>query len=284
MHLIFLATTLILAGVWRGCWQPHQGPWQQRWQSALLGFSLPPLMVVVAAIAVLWMGHHGTMIGHPVGPWGCYFSRGILLWAVIAVLVAGVKILWQGLRLRQYAPITLPSGDSARLLDTSLPFAAQVGLWQSSLIVSQGWLALSAAEQQAIFHHEQAHAHYRDPLCFWGLGIIRWLSLGLPQTQAIWNELLLLRELRADRWAATHVEPLLVAEVLVKVTQQWMTAPAPAVSSYAAFADGSNLSRLEQRVEALLSPADEPTPQPSPVWLVYWLLVVLPLCTIGLHH
>lgn len=284
MHLSFLVAILLLAALWRRGWQPQQAPWQRRWREALISFCLPPLMVVSAAIAVLWMGHHGTMMGHTVGPWGCYLSRGLLLWAGMSLLVSGGKFLGFTYALRRYPQVSLPDGTSARRLDTPLPFAAQVGLWRSSLVVSRGWLALPTAEQQAIWHHEQAHAHYHDPLWFLGLGILRWLSLGLPRTQALWEELLLLRELRADRWAAEYVDPLLVAEVLVKVTQQWALVPESQTSGYAAFADGQDLSRLEQRVEALLSPVPGSDSSGFLVWLGAWLLAALPLLAVGLHH
>ena len=49
---------------------------------------------------------------------------------------------------------------------------------------------------------------------FWW-GWLRRLTEWLPHSKELWQELLLLRELRADQWAAQQVDPLVLAESLL---------------------------------------------------------------------
>jgi Zn-dependent protease with chaperone function len=154
--------------------------------------------------------------------------------------------------------------------------------------VSRGWLEhLTLAEQQAMVAHEQAHADYLDPLWFLGLGMIRRFSIWLPNTQALWEELLLLREIRADRRAASTSDPLLLAELLVKLSRQ-MTLATQGYSSdiepCVGFNESLSLSRLEQRVNALLEPDSLAEPAvPAPGRLMWLMVVVLPLAATLLH-
>jgi Zn-dependent protease with chaperone function len=168
--------------------------------------------------------------------------------------------------------------------------AAQVGLWRSALLVSQGWLdQLTLAEQQAMLAHEQAHADYHDPFWFFWLGSIRRFSLWLPHTEGLWKELLLLREIRADQQAARTSDPLLLAELLVKLARQITLAThapglAPGLESYTAFPESQSLPRLEQRVRALV----EPSPRgeayiPRPGRLAWLIVTALPLAATWFH-
>ncbi|MBD2233756.1 M56 family metallopeptidase [Phormidium tenue] len=288
MHGSLLLLTGLVAVVWRWQWRSTVGPWTARWQSALVALCLPPLMVMLSAGAVLSMGHHGTMMGWSVSPIGCWVSLGVLGFASGVVAHTLIRTAATQLRLRQYQTVTLPTGGHARCLETDLPVAAQVGLWHSSLLVSRGWLEhLTLAEQQAMVAHEQAHADYRDPLWFLGLGMIRRFSSGLPNTQALWEELLLLREIRADHRAASTSDPLLLAELLVKLSRQ-MTLATQGYSSdmelCVGFHESLSLSRLEQRVNALLEPGlvAEPAVQ-APGRLMWLMVTLLPLTATWLH-
>jgi Zn-dependent protease with chaperone function len=285
MHSSLLALMMLLALGWRWGWRSREDAWSSRWQSAWLAFCLPPLMILSASMAVLLMGHHGTMMGWSVSPLGCWISLGVVGLAISTTLYSLLKVLQIRINLSQYPTVLLPSGEHARLLKTDIPVAAQVGFWRSVLLVSHGWLDhLSAAEQQAILHHEQAHIHYRDPLWFFGLGIVRRLTLWLPQTEVIWQELLLLREIRADRWAAQHTEPLLVAELLVKLTYQITTSSQTQPMHSIGFHSVTGLERVEQRVEALLQESDIPrTERPSLLPLAGLFLTAVPLVAILLH-
>jgi Zn-dependent protease with chaperone function len=275
---------------WRWIWCPlsPDSPWQTRWESALSAFCLPPLMVLLAAVAVIAMGHHGTMMGQSVSPVGCWVSWGGLALAsgvLTYSLGCAVRTGWQ---LRQYPVVALPEGGQARCLPVDLPLAAQVGLWRSALLVSRGWLEqLTTEEQQATLAHEQAHADYRDPFWFLWLGLVRRFSIWLPHTEALWEELLLLRELRADQRATATSDSLLLAELLVKLSRQITLASHLEVylEDGVGFNDGRSLSRLEQRVNALLEPPPLPERSVS-LWLrqvIGLMVATLPLAATWLH-
>ncbi|MGB3310716.1 MAG: M56 family metallopeptidase [Nodosilinea sp.] len=295
MHSSLILFAILLAVVWRWQWRGGQGQaphvsWQVRWESALGHFCLPPLMIVLVAGAVLSMGHHGTMMGWSVSPVGCWVSLGVLFsFCGVLVYSLGRALLthWQ---LRQYPTITLPQGKVARCVPTHVPMAAQVGLWRSSLLVSQGWLdQLTPSEQQAVLAHEYAHADFHDPLWFLGLGLLRRFAFWLPNTTALWEDLLLLRELRADQRAANSSDPLLVAELLVKLARQMTLAKQPpelgaGLDACVGFNESLSLSRLEQRVNALLAPTPEFETQAPGLGRLAWLVAaVLPLATTCLH-
>ncbi|MBE9136799.1 M56 family metallopeptidase [Nodosilinea sp. LEGE 07088] len=295
MHSSLILLTLLLAVAWRQQWSGLQGrsphrAWSARWESALSNFCLPPLMVLLVAGAVLSMGHHGTMLGWSVSPVGCWVSLGMLLFGSSVLAYSLGRAIATHLRLRQYPTIALPQGERARCVPIDLPMAAQVGLWRSSLLVSQGWLdQLTPHEQQAMLAHEQAHADYHDPLWFLGLGMLRRFAFWLPNTNALWEELLLLREIRADQQAASTRDPLLLAELLVKLARQMVLAmPSSAlrtdIEPWVGFGDSLLLSRLEQRVNALITPDPMPKAHPAPWGRLAWLLAVaLPLATTWLH-
>jgi Zn-dependent protease with chaperone function len=144
--------------------------------------------------------------------------------------------------------------------------------------VSQGLCQLLDAEHlQAVLLHEQAHSYYRDT--FWGfwLGWLRRLTAWLPHTEALWQELLFLRELRADHWAAQQSDPLLLAEALLSVVSMPV---APELGT--ALKPEAVNQRLAQRIEALLQPPED-TPIDRWRWVnLAWVL--LPLLVIPFHH
>jgi Zn-dependent protease with chaperone function len=259
----------------------HQ-PISQRWARALLSFLLPPLLLLTTSAAVLGMGTQGEMFGLPVGWFGYWL-------ALLFVSASLLQLLWlTGLgwrsswQMRQYPQCQL-NGLPGRIIDHALPFAAQVGVWRSQLIVSQGLLdCLSAEQLQAVLAHEEAHAHHRDTFWFFGLGWLRQITGWLPHTEALWQELLLLRELRADRWASQRVDSLLLAEALLLVVQSPL---ATSQAFSAAFGADPALDRLEERIDALLSDADDMADDvnyPSYVWLSV-PIALLPLVTMLFH-
>lgn len=295
MHSSLILLTILLAVVWRWQWRGDQGrsphlTWQVRWETALGHFCLPPLMIVLVAGAVISMGHHGTMMGWSVSPVGCWVSLGVLFCFCGVLIYSLGRALVVHWRLRQYTTITLPHGEVARCVPTDVPMAAQVGLWRSSLIVSQGWLdQLTPSEQQAVLAHEQAHADFHDPLWFLGLDLLRRFAFWLPNTTALWEDLLLLREIRADQQAASSSDPLVLAELLVKLARQMTLTMHPpgleaGLDTGVGFNESLSLSRLEQRVSALLEP--DPTFASHRLRLrrLAWLLAAaLPLATTWLH-
>lgn len=286
MHLGLMLITVGIAVAVRWIWHPGAGSWRQRWWWAVLSLCCPLVLLISTALAILSMGHHGTMLGWAVGPLGCRVSLGSLGISLVGLGYGLWQAGWTTWGWRRYPSVPLPQGPSARLVDTVVPLAVQVGFWRSALIVSRGWLEqLSPQEQAVILAHEQGHAHYHDPLWFWLLGIVRRLTVWLPHTQALWQELLLLREIRADRWATQHADPLAIAELLVKLSRQRVLEGSPLPSALVNFSGSDELDRLEQRVEALLHPLPAATEEEGiAVVAMGWSLALLPLVAIAFHQ
>lgn len=136
------------------------------------------------------------------------------------------------------------SGANIRILETTRPVAATVGLMRPTVLLSRGLLdRLSPQAGRAVRAHEAAHRRRRDPL---RLALARWgTSLHLPGTGgALYRELDLVVERAADEAAARRVgDRVKVAEALLAVARlRPATAPGPG------FGEGP----VEVRVQALL--------------------------------
>jgi Zn-dependent protease with chaperone function len=284
MHFFMVLITLGLAWWVRSSdlasthWFATTETWNTRWYSALSRFLFPPLLLFTTGIAILDMGPHGQMVWRWEG-WLSYWLAIAFLTAAILVLQ---KLFWEGWKTlqktRACAQIDL-AGNPARLLETPTLYSAQVGFWQPELVVSRGLLEqVDRAHLEAVLIHEQAHAHYHDTFWFFWLGWLRRLTFWLPQTEMLWQELLALRELRADAWAGQRVDRLLLAEVLLQVVS---TAALPEPLC-AAFANRITPDRLSQRIEALL--VDSEPIQHTNFWSWSWLLLTLvPFAAIPFH-
>lgn len=285
MHLSLILMAIVLAWSSRfllagtATRRLPQEPWVARWQRALGVFLFSPLLLIITALAVLWMGTQGQMWGLPVGWIGYLLAMGFLATTLATLCWSG----WQGWRSLQsinaYPTITVRD-TPACLLDTPALFAAQIGFWRSRLVLSQGLIdTLAPTQLEAVITHELAHVYYSDPFWFFWLGCVRRVTGWLPYSETLWQELLLLRELRADSWAAQRVEPLLLAESLLEVVK----APLRNLEVHgAAFGAIVPPHRLAERIDALLT-GPEPMPSRAEVpWL--WLLVtLLPLMTLAFH-
>ncbi|OKH13480.1 peptidase M56 BlaR1 [Fischerella major NIES-592] len=278
MHLLMILMALAISWGLRHSWSDCQATWKQRWQRTLFFFIFPPLLIIMTAIALLCMGPQGKMGGLQAGWFG--YVLALILLAFFAAL--WIKLAWQGWRsvksVRE-CPIVNLAGRQVRLLDTGALFAGQIGFWQPELVLSQGLLeTLSPAHLETVLAHEQGHYHYRDTFWFFWLGWVRSCTAWLPNTDALWQELLILRELRADAHAASQVDPLLLAESLVLV----ISTP-PVTSEICCAALGSSsVARLEQRIEALLEQS-EPTSESHLLSWHSFLLALLPLITVIFH-
>ncbi len=279
MHLVMILGALGLAWFLRcGEFEP-MGNWTERWQRALLLFLFPQLLLLMTALAVCCMGPQGQMIGLQAGWLGYLLALGFLGLAG----VSGLKLAsegWRSLRqVRTYSEINL-DGKLARVLETDVPFSAQMGFWQSSLVVSQGLLkTLDQAHLDAVLAHEQAHYYYRDTFWFFWLGWLRRMTAWLPNTEALWQELLLLRELRADQWAVNQVDALLLAESLLQVVSSSMIL---SEDFCAAFSCSVPRNRLAERIDAIL--AEPESPVESSFWGWSWVILAsLPLVTVPFH-
>ena len=293
MHLIVSIAILALAWRLRYTWSETGASWSQRWDRTLAIFLLPPLLLFTSAIAIILMGPHGRMVW--VGnDWLSYdLAIGFLGFAALywfKLARSGWLMLQQ---VRTY-PTTELDGNSVRLLNLATPYIAQIGFWEPELVISQTLIdTLETAHLEAVLAHEQAHYHYRDTYCFFWLGWVRQITTWLPQTESMWQELLVLRELRADRWAADRTDPLLVAEALLLVVQNTSTFTE---NFCAAFSQMAPADRLDRRIEALLAilepplddrvggtePQHQQHQQNRSAW-VWLLLALLPLLAVPFH-
>ena len=280
MHSIVLLGIFGLAWYLRYAWaEMANNTWLERWHRTLTLFLLPPLLLCTSAIAIIWMGPHGRMVW--VGnDWLSYdLAVSFLGFATLYWLkLAGSG--WLMLRQVRTCPIVQVSSNKVRILDLPIPYSAQIGFWEPELVIAQGLLdTLPPEHLEAVLAHEQAHYQYRDTWCFFWLGWVRQITKWLPQTEFMWQELLLLRELRADRWASTQTDPLLVAEALLSIVQQTPVFPE---HLSAAFSQMTATNRLDCRIDALFN-ATEPIEHSSILAWAWLLLALLPLFAIPFH-
>lgn len=281
MHLLAILTVVILATIIRYQSTPSPGEWSKRWYRTLFLFCLPGLLLMTTAITVLYMGCHGEMLGVKAGSIGCFISGSLILFASACLL----KLAIQGDRsirqVRNYSTQVIGQ-TPAQILEFDLPYSAQIGFWKSQLVISRGLLTTLDREHiTAVIAHEQAHVEYRDTFWFFWLGWIRSFSFWLPNTELLWQELLLLRELRADRKAAESVDFLLLAESLLAVAKAPLESPSPICC--VSLNDAQIGDRLQERIDSLLNQTES---VPDNRWYKWsWLcLLLMPLLTIPLHY
>jgi Zn-dependent protease with chaperone function len=286
MHLAMLLGMLGLAWSWRYLWSTTAKA--GRWRHTLEAFLLPPLLLLSSAISVVWMGPHGVMVWGQEGLLSYGIAIVFLGWGLatlLYLLCLGWQVMGKVYGYPQACLSQIPTATSwqqtVRMLDISDLFIAQIGFWRPELIVSQGLLdELSTCHLAAVFAHEQAHYYYRDTFWFFWLGWIKFFTAWLPKTKTIWQELLVLRELRADAWAAEQVDSLLLANSLLVIGQQNSTMFAK--NFCAAFSYQLPPSRLIQRIDALLEPTD--SIDHTTCWSWHWLLLaILPLLIVPFH-
>ncbi|PSO47832.1 MAG: Zn-dependent protease with chaperone function [Cyanobacteria bacterium SW_9_44_58] len=280
MHTVMIIMALFSAVIIRWLWSRQSLNYPQRWQQTLFYFLFPPLLLMMTAMAVLGMGCQGKMLGLETG---C-ISYGLTLLFLLGAIATLLRQFYLGARSRrqlpQYQTLTV-AGYTAHLLPLSIPYTAQMGWRQSQLVISEGLLSiLDTAHLEAVIAHEQAHVHYRDTFWFFWLGWLYRTTFWLPKSRHLWEELLLLRELRADWKASQTVDPILLAESLVTVAKFRVHSPEVGCAGLSCTA---NQSRLEERIEALINQEQVITPPLVNLGReLLWTLI--PLATIPWHQ
>jgi Zn-dependent protease with chaperone function len=279
MHVFIVFAAILVALFSRLIWTISSADWNTRWRNALGTFLFAPLLLLTSAIAVFWMGPLGQMV-HWWDGWGSYF---LAVGFLAVAIVLGAQLMAEAQRslkqVREMQPEMIQD-IPVRLLESPTPFIAQVGLWNPELVISEGLLETLDDEHLTVaITHEQAHRYYRDTFWFFWLGWLRRLTRWLPNTETLWQELMVLRELRADRWAVQRVDNLLLAEALLAVVSASQVAETP---WSAALSDGLIKNRLNERIDALL---DESEPLPELGWSTWmWLAIAfLPFAVVPFH-
>ncbi len=213
MHLLLIAIFCSLAWGIRIVPNPRDG------HDVLSLFLIPPLLIFFTFLSIVLMGSHGRMFGFS----SSIFAYFLALLLLSVSLFAGMRSYWQVRRalekIREF-PRTKIADLDARVLDIDFPYSAQVGFWSSELIISRGLLELlSPDEIKAVLAHEQAHRIYHDTFWFFFLEVIKSLTIWLPNSESLWQKLLLLREVRADQLACQNSDSFNLAQALLKTAQ-----------------------------------------------------------------
>lgn len=278
MHLVMILTALAVACSIRSQSHEIQGGWIARWRRSLFLFLFPPLLILMTAISLVCMGAQGKMGHWQVGWLGYVISLSLLVFFALICIHLGWQG-WQSVKSAQKCPQMMINGEKARILSTEALFAGQIGFWQPELVISQGLVNnLSPDHLKTVIAHERGHYHYRDTFWFFWLGWVRNCTSWLPSTDDLWQELLALREIRADAHAALQVDPLLLAESLLLVVGDMSVNTGVVCAALGT----SGSDRLEQRIEALLSPP-EATPELGLQSWQKFIWAFLPLATVIFH-
>jgi Zn-dependent protease with chaperone function len=156
------------------------------------------------------------------------------------------------------------SGLSVGLVMSDYPLSFVWGFRHSKLILSSGLLrTLTAAELRGVLEHEAAHHARRDNLIKLLLSVFSYSSLAFPLSRLIVSWRGVEVEMICDEVAAARtLEPLEIAEALVKLRRQTMAgcvaselAPTQAIAS--SFVSNSALT-FQRRVSRLLTLVDGP--------------------------
>lgn len=141
MHLSFVLFSIAAVLCIRLCSPQGTGQrtWSSRWQRALSLFLLPSLLLFTTALAVILMGTDGYMLGLPVGWIGYLLAVSFLGYAGVRLLVLLVGG-WRSIQTVQTYDLFNFQKTVGYVLDTPALFAAQVGFWNSKLVMSRGLL------------------------------------------------------------------------------------------------------------------------------------------------
>lgn len=280
MHLMMILAALALAVGLRLVPIPLNGDWQTRWQRSLFLFLFPPLILITTISSVLLMGAEGHMLGLKASQFGYGVALLFAAWLLFKLVILARQVFISQRQIQTY-PLTRIQDQEVRLIPLDLPYIAQIGFWQPQLVISQSLVnILDQPQLNAVIEHEQAHYYYRDTFYFFWLGWLKNSTCWLKNTEILWQELLLLREIRADLKAAKRVDALTLAESLLKVVQN----PLAGNNCFTAcFSLPIADNRLAQRIDALINNKPLPT-SPNFFYWSWLLLLLIPWATVPLHY
>lgn len=284
MHLIILIIALGIAVILRTFSPILNNKSKISWQKTLFFFAFPPSLILMTVFAVFLMGYQGMMFGLQASLLSYGLAIAFLIWS----FGLGIYRLWQAIKsiqtIQNYA-LSFTHNQPTRIIDTPFPYSAQIGLWNPELVISQGLLeTLDDEHLQAVLAHENAHYYYRDTFWFFCLGWFREITFFLPQTEQLWQELLFMREIRADQKAAQQVDALLLAESLILVAQTSQEIPVLPYFDKICAAFNYQDNRLMTRINCLIEPSENLPIKNHPFHWALFCLAFIPLILIPLHY
>lgn len=217
MHLFLIVSTLCLIYLIRLVSKFVAVKYQQSWGLVLFFFAFPPLILLMTCVTIVCMGYQGEM-------WGIRASKFSYILAILFILYSLFTLTKTSLnhyrschKIAQY-PTKSIFGYDYKFINISFPYAAQIGFVRSHLVISKGLIELLSEEHlKAVIAHELAHEKYKDTFLFFWLFYLKQVGFLLPNNDDLWQNLVLLRELRADKKASETVDFMLIAESLLKV-------------------------------------------------------------------
>lgn len=222
---------------------------------SFFSFVVPPLFLISTTIVILLMGWHGSMWMMGVGWSGYLIALFFSLYCAVKLTIDLFSLKVSRSKINNLPGESLIFDDlkfNAKILDHSMPFAGLVGCFNPQLVLSKGLIEILDRDQlKAVILHEEAHRYYYDPLYFFGLGYLKQITTWLPQTEKLWQKMLLERELRADRKASEQIDRFYIAESLLKIVEQGNRLTLTDCTQFYP----NQGERLEIRIESLLSPA-----------------------------
>lgn len=268
MHLLLLLIILLIAYTVRLISKQTQIANNQQWGLSLFFFAFPPLILLMTCLTIVLMGYQGEMWGIRASKFSYDLSLSYLCFVTIA-LGKHFFNLYQSRQLIKQYPSQIINNQEIKILDSSFPYAAQIGFWRSQLVLSTGLIELLSPEHlNAVIAHETAHETYKDPFFFFWLFYLKKLTFWMPNNEELWQNLLLLRELRADQTATQQVDFLLIAESLITVT---LATNKQQESLQLNFQCPFYDNRLEARINNLLTKNNQIR---FTWWQIIWLILI----------
>lgn len=280
MHLILILTSLFLAYGIRIISQILESKYQKKWGLSLFFFCFPPLILLMTCVVIIFMGYQGEMWGIKASKFSYYLSISFFIYAILK-LTNNIYSHFKTWSILQKCTDHQIKSHKYKLLKSNVPYAAEIGFWHSQLVLSQGLIDLLSQEHlMAVIAHETAHRNYKDPFVFFWLFYLKKLGFCLPNNDNLWENLVLLRELRADQTAAKKVDYLLIAESLLQVTSSIMTHKNQVNNELeCAFYD----NRLQIRIENLMEKKEDLVTN-NYVEIIWLLLIFIPWLFFPFHN
>lgn len=196
---------------------------------------------------------------HPFSAVALAFLAASMAWAWLRLSLSLAAGWRAGRRLARYEPGRFPALDRVlhmspevepariRIIRSGTPNAFTIGFLRPKICLSAALLeSATAAEIDAILHHEHAHAVARDPLRLAAVRLLSDFLWFLPITRTLARAFSAMAELRADEAAVSAgSDPLELASALVKTAGN-------ASSSFRLAAAIGGLALLEHRIIRLL--------------------------------